>query len=130
MIGRKILLALSLLVPTAGAAKVKELSLEIRKTEFKRHAYYPDKRDWRGYVGLNWKMDWKHGYWNNRAYFYGDESQVRHIGWEYEFGLKLLPQVDLFYYHHSEHSADAESPTGDRFPLEDSIGFRFKLHDM
>ena len=116
---------------TSSLARVKELSLEVRKIKTLRHAYYPQKRDWRGFVGLNWNLVDKHDlfFWNNQTAFYGDDSQVRHIYWKYDIGVKYKC-VKLVYHHKSEHSADHNKfdiGHTDRFPLEDSFGF---IYDM
>ncbi len=122
-------LVLMMMSSDFALAKITEMSLEVRQMKTLRHAYYPEKRDWTGFVGLNWK--WQKGgvYWDNQTAFYGDSSQVRHIFWEYEMGYSFK-HVDLFYYHKSEHIADSNPQdvgSSDRFPLEDSFGVRINL---
>lgn len=121
---------IALLLSQSASAEVKQLSLELRHTKVFRDPYFPDKSDWLGYVGLNWDtMFWEMLFWNNKTYFYGDRSQVRKIGWEYDLGLRF-DAVDVFYHHRSEHDADhgpAETGRISRFPLEDSYGIRINL---
>ena len=111
------------------------LNLELRKIEFKRHAYYPDKRDWRGYTGLNWGVQdlWDTVYWENTIYAYGDSAQYRHVGWKWELGVNLYDNLHIFYHHHSEHAMDANREDighPDKWPIEDSFGIRINLlHD-
>ena len=107
------------------------LNLELRKTEFKRHAYYPEKRDWRGYTGLNWGYRglWDTVYWENTVYSYGDNAQYRHVGWQWELGAKYKA-FKVFYHHHSEHAMDANNTDighPDKWPIEDSFGIKMDL---
>ncbi len=68
-------------------------------------------------------------YWDNRYHMAMDEtSQVRHVGWEWEAGLRLK-YIDLFSHHHSRHGLEYINPRGDRFPVEDFYGIRFKFID-
>lgn len=128
----KMLFSLLILLTSQPAqSKINGLSLEIKRMLFLRHAYYPEKSDWRGFVGLNWnisnKNDWL--YWDNQSAFYGDNSQVRHIFWQYEVGFRY-ETVDVFYYHKSEHTADANREDighPSKFPLEDSFGIRINF---
>jgi hypothetical protein len=115
-------------------ARVKELSLEARRIKSLRHPYYPNKSDWYGYMGLNWdyyfniskNIEFFH---NNTTFYYGDKSQVRSIGWEYELGIKIH-RVEIFWHHLSEHAADSNKDDighEGKFPLEDSLTFRINL---
>jgi hypothetical protein len=67
------------------------------------------------------------GYWDNLFHFDSAERKVIYVGWEFEAGYHLTNQIDLFYYHHSEHSADVENVYEDRqkYPLRDAIGVKF-----
>lgn len=66
-------------------------------------------------------------YWDNRMHMGMDQtSQVRHVGWEWEAGLRL-PYIDIFSHHHSRHGLEYINPRGDRFPVEDYVGIRFKF---
>lgn len=128
----KLAVAALWLLPMVSEARVKELSLEIRKIETLRHAYYPEKDDFFGYVGLNWAIENKKQwlYWDNTVAFYGDKSQVRHIFWEYRVGLKATKWLDIFYYHKSEHTADANRDDighPSKFPLQNSIGVKIDM---
>jgi hypothetical protein len=112
-------------------ARVKELSLELRTMNkaHTRQGLYPFERDVSKYVGLNLDLDFVNGllYWDNRTYFYGTSSRVKHVGWQWEVGANINSSLQLFYYHHSEHTQDRPAPTMDEFPLEDSIGIRINL---
>lgn len=52
-------------------------------------------------------------------------GQFRSVGWEFEFGTKILPQMDVYYHHHSQHVLDHSYDFG--FPVEDGVGFRLNL---
>ena len=119
-------------------AKVTELSLDIKQIKEMRHAYYPGKTDWYSYVGLNWDVSafpilgMDRLIWENTTFFYGDRSQVRHIGWHSTLGLPINNAVMIYYHHKSEHDADhgqndPQFPDRARFPLENSIGVRINL---
>lgn len=76
----------------------------------------------------------KYGYWRNRFHMASDQyKHVRYVGWEYEAGVDLarFPQYSLpfeiFEHHHSQHGLEYVNPRGDRFPVEDTYGIRFKF---
>lgn len=109
-------------------AKVRNLSLEVTGIADKREYYMPEFRDkWHGGVMLRWDIDLgKRFYWNNQTYFDGTASQVRHIGWKYEQGVKLFDNnMQIFYQHHSEHVAERKYDRN--FPLDNRFGVRINL---
>lgn len=66
-------------------------------------------------------------YFDNKFHFASDESKsIRQVGWLYEVGIKL-PYIDVFANHHSQHGVEYISPQGDRFPVQDYYGVRFKF---
>ena len=82
------------------------------------------------YVGLNWDVysSIHHipVYWENKVYFYGGDSKVKEIGWEFETGFSIK-KVDVFWKHHSQHWADVRSQNGARFPVTDVYGLKFNF---
>lgn len=76
----------------------------------------------------------RYGYFRNRFHMASDQfKHVKYVGWEYETGLDLarfpnypLP-FDIFQHHHSQHGLEYVNPRGDRFPVEDTYGIRFKF---
>lgn len=62
-------------------------------------------------------------YWWNRIEGVTDETQYRHIGWNFGLGLRLTPALSIGYEHHSQHALDRATPLGAHFPVEDSVGF-------
>lgn len=119
------------LLSSAAHARLKDFSLELRtmQSSHTRQGLYPFERDVSKYVGLNWDLDFVNGliYWDNRTYFYGTSSRVKHVGWQWELGANINSSLQIFYHHHSEHTQDRPAPTMDKFPLEDSIGIRINL---
>ena len=69
-------------------------------------------------------------FWNNRAYTYGTDRQVRHVGWYWEAGINIWPdKITVFHRHHSEHCMECEGPAKGRgFPLLDEYVVRFDLY--
>lgn len=61
-------------------------------------------------------------YWKNRVHMDDTNDQVRHVGWEWEYGVDLAERVDLFWYHHSQHTLEAAPP--DHYPLVNNYGVR------
>lgn len=55
----------------------------------------------------------------------GERGQFRTIGLQYELGLRVVRQLDLFVYHHSQHDLDNILPYA--FPVQDAIGIRINL---
>lgn len=131
----KIVLILLAFISLPLKAEVTELSLDYRKMKDKRDPYFPDKTDWTNYVGLNWGVrGYKLLFWDNQVFFYGDDAQVRKVGWHFTSGVHVTDFIDLTYHHESEHSADMgryEEPgiVKPRFPLENSYGVRFNFLD-
>jgi hypothetical protein len=74
----------------------------------------------------------KYFYYNNMIWSLWDQHQVRWIGWNFKIGARVLPFLDLQYEHFSKHILDKEYPfrwpEGQRFPVEDSIGFNLYLY--
>lgn len=73
-------------------------------------------------------------FWDNRVHMTSTESQVRHVGWFWEFGVNVIPDfLDVFYRHHSEHCLECNANTGpsDRrwYSLKDEAVFRINLYD-
>ncbi len=73
-------------------------------------------------------------YWQNIVHTEGTEAQFQTVGWQWELGLKLTPQIQPFYQHHSRHRMDSIGPDGnmdgkpDGFPVEDSYGVRIHFY--
>jgi hypothetical protein len=70
-------------------------------------------------------------YWANRIEGVTDRDtvqgggQFRAVGWEFDVGFHMLPQLDVFYHHHSQHCLDQQEPFG--YPVEDGVGIRLKV---
>lgn len=70
-------------------------------------------------------------YWANRIEGLTDrdtavgDGQFRSVGWEFDVGFHILPQLDVYYHHHSQHVLDHAEPFA--YPVEDGIGFKVKV---
>lgn len=73
----------------------------------------------------------RYGYINNRVWGLADQHQFRWIGLNYQYGVRVLPFLDIQAEHFSRHILDKTYPykaSGDRFPVEDSIGINLYLY--
>ena len=73
-------------------------------------------------------------YWSNDVHMETIETQTpKTVGWQYELGLHLLDNIDVYREHHSRHIMDEYSPDqaiGENdLPVEDVYGIRFKIID-
>ena len=105
---------------------VDELSLSYAEILHKRDPYFPDKEhnDWGNHTALEWNLNlFEYLFWRNNTYFDTDDSQVRHVGWEWNAGIDFK-HFELFHYHHSRHALEQER---ENFPLEDRYGIKFKI---
>lgn len=88
-----------------------------------------DAKDWRGMLEM--RADFRVTpflLWENRFHTSGDDSAVKHVGWEFELRIDLFDKIQPFYYHHSQHVMEEERP-GNSFPLQDRYGIRFNLYE-
>lgn len=107
---------------------VDELSFEHTKIKAKRDPYFPhiEQDEWLYGGALNWHVRLlKYGYWKNQFHF-DYETQIREVGWKYEYGVNLGKYFDVFVYHHSRHTAE-EPKREQRFPVDDRYGVRFNF---
>jgi hypothetical protein len=72
----------------------------------------------------------RYGYWNNKVWSLADQHQFRWIGWNYQFGIRILPFLDVEYEHFSKHILDKQYQykTQGRFPVEDSVNVKLYLY--
>lgn len=73
-------------------------------------------------------------FWNNKIHSTTDryldsnkEGQFRTVGWEFRFGVRLHDNLDISYYHHSEHVLD--HTRNEPFPRGDALELRFYLYN-
>lgn len=120
--------------------------LKAEKLDVEYSKLNPDNRDpyasqytgsWGSRYALKWDVAVYHFvYWKNNVHVetINTTGQVKTVGWEYEVGIRVLPNIDAFGYHHSRHIMD-ENPqnsqgqlgSGNSYPLENSLGVRFKF---
>lgn len=82
-------------------------------------------------VGLNFEVETGPCYWWNRVHGAADRDrggsggQFRQVGWNFEVGCRVIPKVDLYYTHHSQHVLDHAYDPG--YSVEDGVGFRLRI---
>lgn len=98
--------------------------------------HYTDKWEYRG--NLNMRLNFLGPvYWDNRVHTETAQSGVRTVGWWWMVGLRLHPQLDVFWEHHSRHILDQPNPTeysyenrsSRNFPVEDSYGVKLNIYE-
>ena len=107
---------------------VDELSFEHTKIDAKRDPYFThiDQDDWQYGGALNWHVRFlEYLYWRNQFHF-DYETQIREVGWKYEYGANLGDCFDVFWQHHSRH-ANEEPKRDQRFPVDDRYGVRINF---
>lgn len=137
-----ILLLFFFMSSTPGFAKtfklveLDEVSVDAFDIQAKRDPYFPNmqSKDWGQGANFHIKNHFfKHMFWNNRLHLSGSQTQIRHVGWEFNTGFHIIPDVaDIFYYHHSQHvTEEARDDIFDnskrQFPVEDLIGIKVYL---
>lgn len=95
-------------------------------THYEKHC--SDGECWVGGAAANFDMtliDYKNFglYWDNKVVMNGTDNQVRHVGWQWEAGVSLGGNLDVYWYHFSQHVLDAKED--ERFPLQNYYGFRY-----
>lgn len=68
-----------------------------------------------------------YGFWRNRVHGTTDQFGFRWIGYNFDFGIRVAPFLDVLYEHHSQHLLDDADPASRHFPLEDSVGVSIYL---
>jgi len=71
---------------------------------------------------LYWR-NWVHGRTDRQTF--GQASQFRSVGWQFELGVHVTRHLDVFYHHHSQHVLDTTYLPG--FPVEDGMGIRLNI---
>lgn len=77
----------------------------------------------------------KYGYWRSLVHSYTDAvmnseggSQFRSVGLNMELGIRLFSQLDIFYWHYSQHLLDTTSDKIGGFPVQDAVGIHLYLY--
>ena len=111
-----------------SALQVEELSFESYKVGTFRDANFPDSEE-KNTKGVAFNIDlsvFKYFKWENRVWTHGNDAKLYTVGWEYNTALQLHKHLDLFHYHHSQHSMD-EPTAAHRFPNRNYYGVRFNF---
>lgn len=66
-------------------------------------------------------------FWRNDIMMDSTNKQVRHVGWDYEVGLPLVPdKIEMYYHHESRHILEQANHA--RFPLRDEYVINFNIY--
>lgn len=121
---------------------LERFSLQVAKFTCNRDLLTPSLEctDYKGRVATNFDLElFKHAFWRNEIHGEGTHAAFTTVGWHWEFGFKLSPQVEIFHEHHSRHIMDRNLPTywnertqtlkETKFPVEDSYGVRIIFYE-
>jgi hypothetical protein len=108
----------------AAEAKVRELSLDLKRMPFQRDFLFPDRTNWQAETKLTADVSIGRWFLDNQitGRTYGD--RYRYVAWEFDTGLYILPWLDILWSHKSEHAIDLYR---DKFSVRDSYGIRLKF---
>lgn len=119
-------LLLMLLVSSAQALEVRELSLNYRY-------FHPSARDpfmitpLKEGVSLRMNLGLAGPcFWDNDIVAITDPGQYKTVAWNFHLGCTIMPGFDVEYEHMSRHLLDDKHPWA-RWPVQDSVGFRWYL---
>jgi hypothetical protein len=143
--------AINLAASIAQGAELHNLSFESTKIYNYRNPYLPEytllreaprakspldeylpweqKEAWNRQVALTLELVLVHNdhgtlYWDQKIAAFSTTKQFRHVYWDFEIGVNVLGNFEVFHHHKSEHSMEqAASPNG--YPLLDMYGVRF-----
>ena len=76
---------------------------------------------------MNTDMLFGTAFWDNTIHTTTDDSQYRHIGWQFKLGTRIFSFLTVEYQHHSQHLLDTSYPHM-KFPVEDSLGFTLTIY--
>lgn len=63
-------------------------------------------------------------YWKNDIHDMSASDRVRAVGWQWEGGMHITKYIDVFWFHHSQHSLDRDEGL---YPLENRYGIRCNI---
>lgn len=63
--------------------------------------------------------------WRNRVWALGEQNRVSWVGYDFQVVLPLR-SMEFYYHHHSQHRLD-DVPAVGFFPVQDSVGFRWRI---
>lgn len=67
-------------------------------------------------------------FWNSSIESATTSSQYRAVGLETRIGVRLHDQLELMYYHHSQHVLDREEGNIGKFPSEDAVEIKLYFY--
>jgi hypothetical protein len=117
-------LCLLLLLSLPAQAKVRELSLDLKRMPFQRDFLFPDRTNWGHEVRLNADMDVGPYFLDNTITGRTYDSRFHYVAWGFDHGFHLTPWLDVIHSHLSEHAIDLYRGT---YPVRDSYGVRIRF---
>jgi hypothetical protein len=94
-----------------------------------RHPLFTDSTPKEGIdLVMNTDLLFGTAFWDNTIHSTTDDSQYRHIGWQFKLGTRVASFLTIEYQHHSQHLLDTSYPHM-KFPVEDSLGFTLHIYN-
>jgi hypothetical protein len=115
-----------LLLTSAAEAKVRDLSLDLKRMPFNRDLLFPEKEYWGYETRLNADVQLGNFFMDNQITGRTYDSRYRYVSWGFDIGYRLTPWLDLVHSHLSQHAVDLYR---DRFPIVDSYGIRLRFSE-
>ena len=119
----KYVLALALLT-TAAEAKVRDLSLDLKRMPYNRDYLFPGQQYWGYETRLNADVDIGRFFMDNQITGRTFDSRYRYVSWGFDVGIRLTPWLDIVHSHLSQHAIDLYHET---YPVVDSTGIRIRF---
>jgi len=119
----KYVLALALLT-TAAEAKVRDLSLDLKRMPYNRDYLFPGQQYWGYETRLNADVDIGRFFMDNQITGRTFDSRYRYVSWGFDVGIRLTPWLDIVHSHLSQHAIDLYRET---YPVVDSTGIRIRF---
>lgn len=110
--------------------------LDVEKLDIEYLKLDPENRDpkapqytgsWGYRSSILWDVSIYHFlFWENRVHTAsaGEGQSVKEVGWEYRAGIRIIPELDVLIYHHSQHLLDETTQIAQKFPVDNGYGFR------
>ena len=117
-------LYLLLLLSLPAQARVRDLSLDLKRMPFQRDFLFPDQTTWGYETRLNADVSLGVYFLDNRITGRTYDSRFRYVSWGFDHGIHVTPWLDLIHSHLSEHAIDLYR---DKFPVRDSYGVRIRF---
>jgi hypothetical protein len=119
------MLALVLLT-SAAEAKVRDLSLDLKRMPFNRDYLFPEQQYWGYETRFNADVDVGRFFMDNQITGRTYDSRYRYVSWGFDIGYHLTPWLDVVHSHLSQHAIDLYRPA---YPVTDAYGIRLRFSE-